>query len=95
MDIKDAVIIFLSIALPMAAVQLLYRVIDCKGFLTKHMPFLKKHKLAWQIGGSVGFILVFGIAAFILRLDERFYFYICGGVLGLINGAAIGVMNDE
>lgn len=93
------VILFLVIAVPMAAVQLLYRLIDHKGKLTAKLtsrfPFLKEHKYAVQIGGAMGFILIFGIIAWFVQMELAVYFAVCGAVLGLINGMATTIMYSE
>ncbi|MCD7742177.1 MAG: hypothetical protein LUI06_08240 [Ruminococcus sp.] len=96
---KDILTLLLIIAFPMAVVQLLYRLIDHKGKLTKRLtnriPFLKEHKYAFQIGGAMGFIIIFGIIGYICSMSLGVYFGICGGVIGLINGIATTIMYTE
>lgn len=96
---KQIVILFLVIAVPMAVVQLLYRLIDRKGKLTAKLtgrfPFLKEHKYAVQIGGAMGFILIFGVIAWLVQMELIVYFAVCGAVLGLINGMATTIMYSE
>lgn len=96
---KDIIVLFMVIAVPMAAVQLLYRLIDHKGKLTAKLtgkfPFLKEHKYAVQIGGAMGFVIVFGIIAWIVNMKLAVYFAICGAVLGLINGMATTIMYSD
>jgi hypothetical protein len=96
---SEIVILLLLIAVPMAAVQLIYRIIDRKGKLTARLtekiPFLKNHKYAFQIGGAMIFIIVFGIIAWAVKMKLAVYFIVCGCVLGLINGIATTIMYSE
>lgn len=96
---KEIVILFLVIAVPMAAVQLLYRIIDRKGKLTAKLtdkfPFLKKHRYAVQIGGAMGFVILFGLIAWAVHMKLSVYFAVCGAVLGLINGMATTIMYND
>lgn len=91
--------ILLCIAFPMAIIHVLYRLIDRKGKLTmkltERFPFLKNHKYAVQIGGGVGFVLVFGIIGFAAGMSANVYFIVCGAVLGFLNGMATTIMYNE
>ena len=91
--------LFLAIAVPMALVHLLYRLIDHKGRLTQkltdRLPILKKHKYAFQIGGAMGFVIIFGIIALIVNMKLIIYFTVCGAVVGLINGVSTTIMYNE
>lgn len=91
--------VLLTVAIPMAVVQLLYKIIDRKGRLTLKLaekaPFLKNHRYIVQIGGTVGFILVFGIVSWICGLDSRIYFSVSGAATGLINGMSVAIMSSD
>jgi sorbitol-specific phosphotransferase system component IIC len=96
---QKILLLFLLIAVPMAVVQLLYRIIDRKGKLTGKLtarfPFLKEHKFAVQIGGAMGFIVVFGLIAWAAKISLAVYFIVCGAVLGFINGMATTIMYTD
>jgi hypothetical protein len=96
---QKILLLFLLIAVPMALVQLIYRLVDRKGRLTAKLtdrfPFLKKHRFAVQIGGAMGFIIIFGLIAWAVNMSLAVYFAVCGAVLGFINGFATTIMYNE
>ena len=89
----------LCIAVPMALVQLIYRIADRKGIrtakLAEKLPFLKNHRYAVQIGGAMGFIVIFGLIVWITKIPAVIYFAVSGAVVGLINGMATTLMYND
>ena len=78
---------------------LIYRIADRKGTrtakLAEKLPFLKNHRYAVQIGGAMGFIVIFGIIVWITKIPAVIYFAVSGAVVGLINGMATTLMYND
>lgn len=91
--------VLLLIGGPMAVVQLLYRIIDHKGTktvqLVKKFPVLHERKFLVQIGGAVGFVLIFGVICMLLNVPINVFFIVSGIVIGLINGFSVTLMYNE
>ena len=85
---------------PMALTQLLYRIIDHKGKKTAKLiekfPIIKQKKFLFQIGGAMGFVILFGVICMIAKIPITVFFVVSGIVVGLINGFAVTLMyNDD
>lgn len=92
-------IIALCIAVPMALVQAHLPHCRPQGMrtakLAEKLPLLKNHRYAVQIGGAMGFIVIFGIIVWITKIPAVIYFAVSGAVVGLINGMATTLMYND
>lgn len=81
---------------PMALTQLLYRLIDHKGNktakLAEKFPVLRTKKFLIQIGGTMGFVILFGVISMLANIPIKIFFIVCGIVVGLVNGMSVTLM---
>ncbi len=89
----------LCVGAPMCLAYFAYRLFDRKGNKTEKivgkLTFLKRHKFIAQIGGMVGFVLLFGIISMILGIPKVVFYVVSGIVVGLINGFSATLMYNE
>ncbi len=95
-DILKALIF---IGVPMCLAYFAYRIADRKGTtaqkLTEKFPALGKHKFAIQIGGVVGFVLVFGFICILTGIPEIVFYIASGIIVGLVNSLSATIMYND
>ena len=90
---------FIFIGLPMCLAYFIYRIIDRKGEiaakLAQKIPILTSHKFAIQIGGVVGFVIIFGLICIFAEIPERIFYIVSGVIVGFINGLSATIMYND
>ena len=88
--------LILLIGIPMAIMQILYRLYDPTGektlALSEKLPVLMGRKFLIQIIAPLLFIVVFGLISVLLHIPIAVFYVVCGLVIGVINGMAVTLM---
>lgn len=88
--------LILLIGIPMAVMQILYRLYDPKGektlALSEKLPALMGRKFLIQIIAPLLFIVIFGLVSVLLSIPIAVFYVVCGLVIGIINGMAVTLM---
>ncbi|MDE6149785.1 MAG: hypothetical protein K2F81_06795 [Ruminococcus sp.] len=96
---SDIIQALIFIGIPMCLTYFLYRIIDRKGKiagkLAAKFPALINHKFAIQVGGVVGFVLIFGLICIITGIPERVFYIVSGIIVGLLNGLWATIMYND
>ena len=88
--------LILLIGIPMAIMQILYRLYDPTGektiALADKLPVLMGRKFLVQIVTPLLFIVVFGLISLLLNIPIAVFYVVCGIAIGIINGMAVTLM---
>ncbi len=88
--------LILLIGIPMAVMQILYRLYDPDGVktlaLAEKLPVLMGKKFLIQIVSPLLFIVVFGLISVLLHIPIVVFYVVCGTAIGIINGMAVTLM---
>lgn len=88
--------LIMLIGIPMAVMQILYRLYDPNGektlALAEKLPVLMGKKFLIQIVSPLLFIVVFGLISVLLHIPIAIFFVVCGIAIGIINGMAVTLM---
>lgn len=82
-----------QIILPMAGMQILYRLADRKGRLARRLLPTAARRGVLLTVGVILTVLIVGAAAFLLRTGIGVYFMICGAAVGLMTGIALASLS--
>ncbi len=92
----NVISLILLIGIPMAVMQILYRLFDPNGektlALSEKLPVLMGKKFLVQIVTPLLFIVVFGVISVLLHIPIAVFYVVCGIVIGIINGMAVTLM---
>lgn len=82
-----------EIILPMAGMQLIYRLADRRGRLAKKLLPTKARRGVMLTAGILLTVLITGAAAFVTKAGIGIYYIVCGAVVGLITGVVLASMS--
>ena len=83
------------IGLPMCLAYFIDRKGEIATKLAQKIPILTSHKFAIQIGGVVGFVIIFGLICIFAEIPERIFYIVSGVIVGFINGLSATIMYND
>lgn len=90
------VTVLLCVCIPMAVMQILYRIVDRDGLktavLAEKLPIIKRRKFLVQILLPMLFIVFFGMISILCGIPIYAFCIVCGVLIGIINGMAVTLM---